>query len=81
VTRQRSAAIDGSSTVADVKDAFRRQGIELDVELRGSRWRALVRAVPGDDPMHEAASASSPDEAAREAWHRHVEQDGGTGAS
>jgi hypothetical protein len=75
------AGIDGSSTLADVEDAFRRQGIELVVRLRGSRWQALVRAVPGDDRLHLDAWASSPDEAARRAWRRHLEDQGGAGAS
>ena len=73
--------IDGSSTLADVEDAFRRQGIELVVRLRGSRWQALVRAAPGDDSLHLDAWASSPDEAARRAWWRHLEEHGGAGAS
>ncbi|HEY7259187.1 MAG TPA: hypothetical protein VH459_08960 [Gaiellales bacterium] len=75
------AGIDRTSTLADVQDAFRRQGIELVVRLRGSRWQALVRAIPGDGRLHADAWAASPDEAARRAWRRHLEEQGGTGAS
>ena len=75
------AGIDGTSTMADVQDAFRRQGMALVVRLRGSRWQTLVRAIPGDGRLHGDAWAASPDEAARRAWRRHVVEQGGTGAS
>ena len=75
------AGIDRTSTLADVQDAFQRQGLELVVRVRGSRWQALVRAVPGNGRLHADAWAASPDEAARRAWRRHVEEHGGTGTS
>jgi hypothetical protein len=81
VGANRGSGIDRTSSVADVQAAFRRQGIELVVRLRGSRWQALVRAIPGDGTLHADAWAASPDEAARRAWRRHVEEHGGTGAS
>lgn len=73
--------IDRKSSLRDVQAAFRRQGIELVVRLRGTRWQALVRAIPADRELHFDAWAASPDEAARRAWRRHVEEHGGTGAS
>jgi hypothetical protein len=75
------AGIDATSSLADVQDAFRRQGMELVVRVRGSRWQALVRAIPGNGTLHADAWAASPDEAARRAWRRHLEEHGGTGAS
>jgi hypothetical protein len=77
----KGAGIDRTSTLADVQEAFRRQGMELVVRVRGSRWQALVRAIPGNGRLHADAWAASPDEAARRAWRRHVEEHGGTGAS
>jgi hypothetical protein len=76
-----STGIDESSSLADVEDAFRRQGIELVVRLRGSRWQALVRVTPGDDRLHLDAWASSPDEAARRAWWLHLDEHDGPGTS
>ena len=75
------AGIDGTSTLADVQEAFRRQGMELVVRVRGPRWQAFVRASTGDDTLHADAWAASPDEAARRAWRRHLEEHGGTGVS
>jgi hypothetical protein len=75
------AGIDGTSTLADVQDAFRRQGMELVVRVRGARWQAFVRAIPGDATLHADAWAASPEEAARRAWRRHLDEHGGTGVS
>ena len=75
------AGIDATSSLADVQEAFRGQGMELVVRVRGSRWQALVRAIPGNGTLHADAWAASPDEAARRAWRRHLEEHGGTGAS
>jgi hypothetical protein len=75
------AGIDRTSTLADVQDAFRSQGMELVVRVRRWRWQALVRAIPGDGKLHADAWAASPDEAARRAWRRHLDEHGGTGAS
>jgi hypothetical protein len=75
------SGIDRTSTLADVQDAFRRQGMELVVRVRGTRWQALVRAIPGNGRLHADAWAASPDEAARRAWRRHLKEQGGTGVS
>jgi hypothetical protein len=75
------AGIDATSSLADVQEAFRSQGMELVVRLRGSRWQALVRAIPGNGRLHADAWAASPEEAARRAWRRHLAEHGGTGAS
>jgi len=78
---RQGAGIVRRSSVDDVRDAFRRQGIELVVRLQGTQWQALVRATPGGDRLFLDACASSPDEAARRAWRRHLEDHETTGAS
>ena len=76
----KTSGIESRSSVAEVRAAFRNEGIVLVVRRRGSRWQALARTIPGSSELHVDAWAASPGEAARRAWRRHVEDRGMTGA-
>lgn len=75
------AGIDQQSCVADVRTAFRSQGLELILRPDGSTWQALLRPIPGTGEPQPDARADSPDEAARRAWRRHLGDHESTGAS
>lgn len=78
---RQGAGIDRQSSAADVQAAFRGQGIDLILRPDGSAWQAFLRPIPGTDEHQSGARADSPDEAARRAWQRHLEEHGTTGAS
>jgi hypothetical protein len=73
-----ASGIDSASSVEDVKAAFRRLGVELQVEPEGDGWQARV-AAHGDEQLHE--SGAEPAEAALAAWREFVRRNGGTGES
>ena len=73
-----SRGIDARSGADDVRDAFQREGLELRLEQRDGRWVA-VAALHGQE--RRMGAGTEPDEAARDAWERHLEVNEGVGES
>jgi hypothetical protein len=73
-----SRGIDGRSGADDVRDAFEREGVDLRLEQRDGRWVA-VAVLHGREQWMGAGVA--PDEAARDAWQRHLAVNEGVGES
>ena len=73
-----SRGIDGHSGADDVRDAFQREGVELRLEQRDGRWVA-VAALQGRE--RSMGAGAEPDEAARDAWARHLAVNEGVGES
>jgi hypothetical protein len=71
-----SRGIDLGSGAGDVRDAFQREGVGLRLEQRDGRWIA-VAVVHGSERWMGAGV--EPDEAARDAWQRHLEVNEGVG--
>jgi len=73
-----ASGIDMTSSVEDVQAAFRRLGVELEVERTGDAWQARVGAR-GDEQLAE--TGVEPKDAALAAWTEFVRRNGGTGES
>lgn len=73
-----ASGIDRSSSVEDVQAAFRRLGVELEVERTGDGWQARVGAR-GDEQLTE--TRDEPQDAALAAWIEFVRRNAGTGES
>ena len=77
-TGERTDGIDGASTIAEIDDAFSRQGLELGFKPVSSGWEAVI-SVHGSDTI--LARGGTRLEAARGAWGEYVERNAGTGGS
>jgi hypothetical protein len=73
--------IDEASTADDVRDALDRAGLELHLRDRpGGGAEAAYGASQSDEEL-DWVTGTGADEAARAAWARYVERQGGHGVS
>jgi hypothetical protein len=75
---QRSRGIDSASGADEIRDAFGREGLELELVQRDGGWLAVGHMHGTQSTM---ARGESPDQAAQAAWQRHLETNAGTGES
>ncbi len=75
---ERSRGIDAASGLDEIKDSFRREGLELDVVAHGDGWQAVGRMHGREWVMGHGPDAAK---AAQAAWQRHLDSNAGTGES
>lgn len=75
MSTQNSGGIDGSSSIADIRDALSRQGASLETSEQDGQWTAAV------GPGATRGAGASEDEAGYAAWRQFLANQGGTGAS
>jgi len=77
-TEHPTSGIDDTSTLAEIDDAFARQGIQLAFRPVSDGWEAVIAAHGAETIL---ARGDTRLEAARQAWAAYVERNGGTGES
>ncbi|MGH3427120.1 MAG: hypothetical protein ACRDQZ_06085 [Mycobacteriales bacterium] len=75
---ERSRGIDTGSGPDEIRDSFRREGLELELVEHGDGWLAVGHMHGREWVMGRGAE---PEKAALAAWQRHLEINAGTGES